>query len=175
MRPSLRLSALSLALAAMSSLAMAKSPAEWQQLVAQSKLTLNQAIVQATQAVPGTVIDAELDDGDLQAPHYAVEIITPAGESVEVKVDAVSGQAGPAKHDGKAKNKDMQRLKAAKTSMQQAIEAATAHTPGTAVGAELDNHWGTTSYQVNVLQADGQMMEVKINAANAQVLRAKRD
>lgn len=174
MRFSLRRTALSLTLAAMGQLAMAKSSSEWQVLVAQSKLSLSQAVEQATQAVPGTVIDAALDDDDRQAPRYELEIITATGNRIEVQVDAVSGLTVQ-QPDGKAKNKDMERLKAAKIGLQQAIEAATAHTPGTAIAAELDQHWGTISYQVNVLQADGQLMEVKVNAANAQVLRSKRD
>jgi uncharacterized membrane protein YkoI len=65
--------------------------------------------------------------------------------------------------------------KDAKASLPQAIQSATTHTPGTAVSAELDNHWGTTSYQVNVLQADGVLMEVKVDAADGRVIRAKRD
>lgn len=55
----------------------------------------------------------------------------------------------------------------------------TGHEPharhGTAIGAELGNHWGSTSYQVNVRQAYGLLMEVKSKAANTQVLRTQHD
>lgn len=167
--------ALSLALGAGAGTALAKSPAQWQQLTAQSKLSLGQAVERAIQAVPGNAIGAELEAADQAGARYEVEVITPNGESVEVWVDASTGQTALHPNDGKAKHKDLQRLEDAKASMQQAIRAATAHTPGTAVGAELDRHWGTTSYQVDVLQADGVLMEVKVDAADARVLRAKRD
>ncbi len=175
MRFSPRISALALATAAFCTLACAKSGAEWLQLTAQSKLSLIQAIDNATRAVPGSVIEAELDKGDQAGARYELEVITPNGESVEVWVNAVTGQATPYKNDGKAKRKDLQRLESAKASLPQAIQSATTHTPGTAVSAELDNHWGTTSYQVNVLQADGVLMEVKVDAADGRVIRAKRD
>lgn len=170
-----RLTALTLACAALTPAVFAKSGAQWLQLTAQSKLNLLQAIDSATRAVPGTVIEAELDQGDAAGARYELEVITPNGDSVEVWVDAVSGQAAQHKNDGKAKRKDLQRLEDAKASMPQAIQSATTHTPGTPVGAELDNHWGTTSYQVNVLQADGVLMEVKVDAADGRVIRAKRD
>lgn len=175
MRFSARLSAVALASAAFCTLVSAKSPAEWQQLTAQSKLSLTQAIERAVQAVPGQVIEAELDRGDPAGARYELEVITPNGDSVEVWVDATTGQAAQHKNDGKAKRKDLKRLEDAKASLPQAIQSATSHIPGTAVSAELDNHWGTTSYQVNVLQADGVLMEVKVNAADGKVIRAKRD
>lgn len=175
MRSTLRLSAVTLATALLCTLASAKSPAEWQQLTAQTKLTLTQALERATQAVPGNVIEAELDKGDAAGARYELEIITPNGDNVEVWVNAMTGQTAQHKNDGKAKRKDLDRLEKAKASMPQAIAAATAHTPGTPVGAELDNHWGTTSYQVNVLQSDGVLMEVKVDATDGKVIRAKRD
>lgn len=175
MRKTVRLSALALAAALACSGVAAKSPAEWQNLTAQAKVSLVQAIERATQAVPGKAIDAELGDGKHAGVRYEVEVITPAGDSVEVWVDAATGQASQHKNDGKAKRKDLQRLEEAKASIHQAIQSATAHTPGTPVNAELDAHWGKTSYQVDVLQADGALMEVKVDAADGKVIRAKRD
>ena len=166
---------LALASATLTTAAIAKSGAQWQQLAAQSKLSLVQAIESATRTVPGTVIDAELDQGDAAGARYELEVITPNGDSVEVWVNAVTGQAAQHKNEGKAKRKDLQRLEDAKATLPQAIQSATTHTPGTAVAAELDSHWGTTSYQVDVLQADGVLMEVKVDAADGRVIRAKRD
>ena len=74
-----------------------------------------------------------------------------------------------------AKRKDLERAQAAKIDIVQAVQAATRHTAGKAVKAELDNHWGTVTYQVDVLQADHTIMEVKLDAADGKVLRAKRD
>lgn len=155
--------------------AAAKSVAEWQAVTSQAKLPLEQAITRATQAVPGKAIEAQLDSGDGMGPRYEIEVITPAGESVEVWVNATTGQAAQHKNDGAAKRKDRKRLEEARSTLEQAIQAATAHTPGKAVSAELDAHWGKTSYQIEVLQADGVLMEVKIDAVDGKVIRAKRD
>ncbi|MBB1648737.1 PepSY domain-containing protein [Delftia sp. UME58] len=177
--PFARTAALSIALAltcATAALpAAAKSVAEWQTITSQAKIPLEQAITRATQAVPGKAIEAQLDDGDGMGPRYEVEVITPAGDSVEVWVNAITGQAAQHKNDGAAKRKDRQRLEKAKSTIEQAIQAATKHTPGTPVSAELDSHWGQTSYQVEVLQANGTLMEVKIDAAGGEVIRAKKD
>lgn len=175
MRRFARLTVLALASAALTTAAIAKSPAEWQQLSTQAKVSLGQAIDSATRTVPGNVIDVELDKGDAAGARYELEVITPNGDSVEVWVNAATGQAAQHKNDGKAKRKDLQRLEAAKASMPQAIQSATAHTPGTPVSAELDSHWGATTYQVNVLQSDGVLMEVKVDATDGRVIRAKRD
>ncbi|HEY4665272.1 MAG TPA: PepSY domain-containing protein [Comamonas sp.] len=153
----------------------AKSPAQWQALTSNLQVSLEQAIGHATQAVPGKVLEIELDDGDGAGVRYEAQVLTPAGDSVEVWVDGSNGQARQHEHDGKAKRKDVQRAQEAKIDITQAIKAATSHTPGKAIKAELDNHWGTVSYQVDVLQADHTVMEVKLNAADGSVIRAKRD
>lgn len=155
--------------------AYAKSPAQWQALTAALKVNAEQAIGHATQAVPGKVIDVELDDGDGAGVRYEVTVLTPQHDSVEVWVDGSSGQARTHQNDGKAKRKDLDRAQAAKIDIVQAIQAATRHTAGQAVKAELDSHWGTVSYQVDVLQADHTVMEVKLDAADGKVLRAKPD
>nr|WP_289241160.1 PepSY domain-containing protein [Delftia sp.] len=132
--PFARTAALSIALAltcATAALpAAAKSVAEWQTITSQAKIPLEQAITRATQAVPGKAIEAQLDDGDGTGPRYEIEVITPAGDSVEVWVNAITGQAAQHKNDGAAKRKDRQRLEKAKSTIEQAIQAATRHTPG---------------------------------------------
>lgn len=164
-----------LALAHASLTAQAASPAQWQALSSQVQVHLEQAIGHATQAVPGQVLDIELDDGDGAGPRYEAQVLTPAGDSVEVWVHGTNGQAVQHEHDGKAKRKDVQRAQAAKISISQAVQAALAHTPGKAVKAELDSHWGTTTYQVDVLQADHTVMEVKLDATDGKVIRARLD
>lgn len=129
----------------------------------------------ATQAVPGQVIDIDLDDGDGAGPRYEAELVSTAGDSVEVWIDAANGVARVHQQDGKAKRKDVQRLQEAKISMTQAVQSALAHTAGKAVKAELDSHWGKPRYQVDVLQADHTVMELDIDAASGTVIRAKKD
>lgn len=164
-----------LAAALVAGSAMAKSPAEWQALTAPVTVSLSQAVGSAIKLVPGKVIGAELDDGDGAGTRYELEVLTPAGESVEVWVNAGTGQAVLHKNDGKAKRKDVKRSQEASQSIEQAITAATAHTAGKPVAAELDNHWGKTVYQVDVLQADGTLMELKVDAVDGKVIRAKKD
>ena len=166
---------LALALSTASLSIYAASPAQWQAITSQLQVNLEQAIGHATQAVPGKVLDIELDDGDSTGPRYEVEILTPAGDSVEVWVNGASGQANQHENDGKAKRKDVERTQTAKISMTQAVQAALAHTPGKAVKAELDSHWGTTTYQVDVLQADHTVMELKLDAVDGKVIGSKRD
>jgi len=156
-------------------MAYAASPAQLHAMTQGLKVNLEQAIQHAVQAVPGTVLEIELDDGDGQGVRYEADVLTPSGESVEVWVDGVSGQAHVHERNSNAKRKDKERAQAAKIDMRQAVQAAIAHTPGKAVKAELDNHWGTVSYQVDVMQPDSSIQELKIDASNAQVLRAKKD
>lgn len=54
------------------------------------RLPLARILQIAQKAVPGEVIDAELDDDD-DIPEYEVKILTPEGRSMEVKIDARRG------------------------------------------------------------------------------------
>ena len=167
--------ALAFALTTTGFTAMATTPAQWQAKTSNVQITLEQALQNAVKAVPGTVIEIELDEGKGQGVRYEAEVLTPTGESMDVWIDGASGQARVHESNGKAKRKDQERAQAAKIDMPSAIRAATTHTPGKAVKAELDNHWGTVTYQVDVLQPDFTVMEVKVDASNGNVLRAKKD
>lgn len=155
--------------------AHAKTPAQWQALTSTVQVSLPQAIAASTQAVPGKVLHIEIDDGDGAGTRYEAEVLTATGEEAEVWVNAATGQAGLHKNDGAAKRKDKQRAQDAKISIEQAITAATAHIAGKPVKAKLDSHFGTVTYEVDVLQADHTLMEVKINAADGKVISSKRD
>lgn len=164
-----------LAAATLSVAAYAKTPAEWQALTGSAQVSLEQAMQASTKAVPGKVLEIEIDDGDGADTRYEAEVLTPTGDQAEVWVNAATGQASLHQNDGPAKRKDKKRAADAKITIEQAIGAATAHTPGKAVKAKLDSHFGTTTYEVDVLQADHTVMEVKINAADGKVISSKRD
>lgn len=170
-----KISAALIAAAGFTLTAHAESPAQWQAMTNTLQVTMEQAITKAIEAVPGKVYEIGLDDGDGAGVRYEAQVLTPAGDSVEVWVDGASGQARQHEHDGKAKRKDVKRAQEAKIDITHAVQAATAHTPGKAVKAELDSDWGKTSYQVDVLQPDFTVMEVKLDAADGKVTRAKRD
>ena len=168
-----------LSLSAVALPVLAKSGAEWQAISNQATLTLEQAIDKAAQAVPGKAVEAELDqDGHGHQGaglHYEVKLLTPANEEVDVHVNAVNGEAALYKNKGTAKNKEVKRAAEAKISLNQAIAAATAHTAGKAVEADLGSDWGKTSYSVKVLQADGTVMKIKLDALTGQVTGSKKD
>ena len=167
--------ALAAALSLGSVAVMAKSPAQWQAIVSQSKVSLDQAMEKAAQAVAGKVIDIELETGDGTAPRYEADVVTPAGQRVVVWVNATTGDAAEHQQKGKAKSKDLKHMSDAKITIAQAVEAALKSTSGTAIAAELDSNWGKASYDVKVLQADGTVMKVKIDAVDSSVIRTKKD
>ena len=154
--------------------AFAKSPAEWQAIASKATVSLDQAIAKAAEAGKGTVIDIELDDGDGAGPRFESKVATPAGETLEIWVNAATGEATLHKQKGKTDSKDAKRIKDAKITVAQAVESALKATPGTPIAAELDSDWGKTSYQVEVLQQDGTVKKVKIDAADGSHTRSKK-
>ena len=67
--------------------------------------------------------------------------------------------------------------KDAKVTIDQAIKTASEKVPGTVVEAELEKKHGKTVWEVEVLGADGKVMEVHIDAATGAVIdtEAKKD
>lgn len=57
----------------------------------------------------------------------------------------------------------------------QAIEIAKAGVPGLVIKAELDDDDGVQIYEVEIVNADGIEMEVKINAETGEILEAEED
>ncbi len=166
--------ALAASLAFASAAAMAKSPAEWLALSSKTSVTLEQALDKAAQAGSGTVIDIELKKSDA-GPRYEADVVNAAGERHEIYIDAANGNVVKQKAKGKEKAKNLDRMKEAKITLPQAIETALKTAAGKPVAAELDNHWGKVSYDVEVLQQDGTVSKVKIDAVDSSVLRTKKD
>ena len=172
----LRQTIFAVAATSIASVAAAKSPAEWQALTTPVQITLEQAVQAAQTATSGKVVEIELEEGHRGAPAgYEAKVLTADGQRSEVWIDGTSGQAHVEKKEKKAKRKDSERAQAAKIDILQAVQAATAHTPGKAVAAELDSHHGTVSYEVDVLQADYSVMELQLDASDGKVLRSKHD
>jgi len=176
--PALRTAGLALAgiilMAPAGTLVHAETPAQWQAALQQARVSLAQAIDAAEAAAPGRAVEAQLEI-DKGAPHFEVELVTPQGNHVEVHVDAASAAALRQQDKGPAATKDRQRLETSKITLQQAIDAALRHTPGTAVEAEFGNDWGRSVIAVDVLTAAGQRQEIKLDPANGALIGAKRD
>lgn len=139
-----------------------------------TRLSLLQAIDAAEAAFPGRAIDAQ-SDTDAGIAHYEVEIITPQGSHVEVHVDATTGVARLHKDRGPVSAQDQQQLDASKITLQQALDAALRHTPGTAIEADLGHENGRSVFAVDVLTAAGLRVEIQLNPEDGNVLRAKID
>lgn len=58
----------------------------------QRRLPLTRILAIAAKAVPGEVISVELDDDDKDGPEYEIEILTPQGRMIEVKIAGHSGK-----------------------------------------------------------------------------------
>ncbi|KKW67529.1 hypothetical protein AAV94_10250 [Lampropedia cohaerens] len=166
--------ALAAALAFGTTAAIADSSREIQQQLATAKLSLSDAIERGLQEVPGQVIDIAIDqdDGTLL---YEMEVVTSEGDSVELDIHAADGSVRKYENDGKASRRDQERLAAARLDIRQAIDAAVQHTPGTPYSAELDRHFGTVVYEVDILQDDARKFEVKIDAKTGAIVQAHED
>lgn len=167
--------ALAMGMALLALTAHAKPPAYWHTLTTSLKLTLEEAMETATRAVPGRVVEMELESDNGAHLRYEAEVLSTNQERVEVWVDAMTGQAQTHKNKGKARDRDVQRANSVRLDARQAVDKATAHTPGRAIKMELDERRGKTIYQVDVLQPDYTVMELELDAADGRVLRAKRD
>lgn len=176
----MKLSSTALSLAAVLTLtavpAMAKSAAEWLTITAAVQVGLNQAMEKAQAVAPGKVIDAELEEGKKgAAPYYAVTLVSPSNEEIELRVNASTGDAVIEKNKGKVERKHTKQLADAKISLAQAVDAAIAHTPGKPLEAQLDSDWGKTSYKVLLLQADNVVTRVRLDPATGKVTGTKKD
>jgi len=143
---------------------------DWASVVNQTSVTLPQAIAQATAATGGRAIEAELKVGKWGgASGWEIDVVTANGMKTEVWVDAQSGQVSQqrSKH---AKAKYANRLSAATLSMEQAIDAATAHVEGRAIEADLEMRHSGAVFEIKVVRADGVLQKVVINAQDGSVL-----
>lgn len=74
---------------------------------------------------------------------------------------------------GKEKEEDCnvaELVKDAKVTIDQAIKTAVEKVPGTAVEAEIEKKHDKTVWEVEILEADGKMTEVHIDAATGDVI-----
>lgn len=99
-----------------------------------------------------------------QDPSYTGSVIAPQDNGTE-------GQDTEPSEADEAKN--LQSL--ATTTPEQARAAALAAVPGTAGAVELDNENGYVVYSVQVTGADGNTVDVKVDAGNATVLAQDTD
>lgn len=152
--------------------AHAEIPAQWQAALQQTRVPMARAIDTAEAAVGARALAAELEF-DEGAPRYEIALVTPPGGLIKVYVDAFSGTVQRMLDKGRAARKDRHRLETSKITLQQAIDAALRHTPGTAVDADFDNDWGCTVIVVEVITPAAARKEIKLDAGNGALLSTK--
>lgn len=86
---------------------------------------------------------------------------------------ATAGGLAYAKQTGALENDAVVDLAKAKISLSQAIGSAETHAAGKAVKAELDSERGPVVFNVEVVTADNQVMDVKVDANDGKVLSSQ--
>ncbi len=142
--------------------------------VAQSKVSLEQAIVIANKAVKGDVISAEFDQNDHSAGgKYEVKIVNNNNE-YEVKVDATTGKVSRDKQE-KLDREDMAEysaMKQSKISLNQAIKKANQSVNGQVIEVGFDMDYGKPVYKVEIAKGD-QVHKVVIDSMTGKITRSK--
>ncbi|MFD5841982.1 PepSY domain-containing protein [Streptomyces chartreusis] len=108
------------------------------------------------------------DDGAATQRQSSVRIADDRDDSAE---DAAENRADDRDDDSVEVRSD---AAGAKVTAADAIAAALKHTPGTAVGADLDDD-GSRAWEVSVVKADGTDHDVRVSASDGKVLGAHRD
>lgn len=142
--------------------------------VAQSKVSLEQAIVIANKAVKGDVISAEFDQNDHSAGgKYEVKIVNNNNE-YEVKVDATTGKVSRDKQE-KLDREDMAEysaMKQSQISLNQAIKKANQSVNGQVIEVGFDMDYGKPVYKVEIAKGD-QVHKVVIDSMTGKITRSK--
>lgn len=141
---------------------------------AQSKVSLEQAIVIANKAVKGDVISAEFDQNDHSAGgKYEVKIVNNNNE-YEVKVDATTGKVSRDKQE-KLDREDMAEysaMKQSQISLNQAIKKANQSVNGQVIEVGFDMDYGKPVYKVEIAKGD-QVHKVVIDSMTGKITRSK--
>ncbi|KUO04745.1 PepSY domain-containing protein [Streptomyces caeruleatus] len=127
------------------------------------------ATVAAAALIGGGTVAAYAVGGDESAP-------TQRQSNVRVADDDRDDDAQDAAEDKADDRNDDDRtaVTGTRVTAADAITAALAHTPGTAVSADLDDD-GSHAWEVNVVKGDGTEHDVRVSADNGKVLGVQRD
>ena len=146
--------------------------------LAQTRISLEQAMAAARQQhADGKISKVELE-GEKGKTHYEVELVDAKGQVFELKIDAATGKVLSSKLDKKQgqKNDAVTDLAKARISLEQAMTAATQHHAGGRVTkAELESKNGDTYYEIELVDAQQKVFDVKVSAADGKVLSSKLD
>ncbi|CAM3648129.1 hypothetical protein GCM10016272_26570 [Psychrobacter glaciei] len=144
--------------------------------IAQSKISLEQAVAIAQKTVEGDLISAEFDQNDyMEGGEYEIELID-SGMEHKVKVDASSGKVLKSKQ-GKMDQDDLAEYNAmrqAQKTLTQAMQKATQSVGGKITEAEFDFDNGIPAYEIEIAKGMD-IHKLIIDSTNGQVISSQLD
>ncbi|MFJ8860195.1 PepSY domain-containing protein [Streptomyces sp. NPDC102451] len=146
---------------------------------ATGRITVDEAVGAALEAVPGTVTEAELDDDDDGRDRTVWELDVYGSDKVwhDVTVDAGSGKVLSDRQDDDNDDRDRHAPRSAAVSLDAALKAALGAQPGTVTSVDLDaddddddgGRRGAPRWDVDVAGKDGRQHELHVDAGSGKV------
>ncbi|MGW1096250.1 PepSY domain-containing protein [Streptomyces sp. NPDC002455] len=141
------------------------------------RTTVDEAVGAALKAVPGTVTEAELDDGDDDGGRTVWELDVYGADKVwhDVTVDADSGKVLSDREDDDNGDRDRHAPRSAAVSLDAALKAALGAQPGTVTSVDLDDdddddgRRGAPRWDVDITGKDGKQHELRVDAKSGKV------
>ena len=141
---------------------------------AQSKISLEQAIVIAQKTIKGDVVSADFVQHDHSAGgDYDINIVA-SNTEYEVKVDANSGKVLSSKRE-KLDKKDIAEynaMKKSETSLNQAIKKANQSVKGKVIEAGFDMDFGKPAYKIEIIKGT-QVHKVVVDSMTGKIIRSQ--
>ncbi|WP_406392103.1 PepSY domain-containing protein [Streptomyces sp. NBC_00887] len=135
-------------------------------------VTVDDAVAAALKAVPGRVIEAELEDDDGNGQVWELDVYGSDKVWHDVKVDAdnakVLSDRGDADNRRPVPGSD-------RVSVIAAVDAARGAEPGTVTSVDLDGDDGALVWDVDIAGKDGRNHELDVDARTADVSGSKDD
>ena len=141
---------------------------------AQSKISLEQAIVIAKKTIKGDVVSADFDQNDHSAGgNYEVKTIANNTE-YKVKIDANSGKVLSNKQEKLDKEDiaEYNAMKKSKTSLNQAIQKANQSVKGKVIEAGFDMDFGKPTYKIEIIKAT-KVHKVVVDSMAGKIIRSQ--
>ena len=141
---------------------------------AQSKISLEQAIVIAKKTIKGDVVSADFDQNDHSAGgNYEVKTIANNTE-YKVKIDANSGKVLSNKQEKLDKEDiaEYNAMKKSKTSLNQAIQKANQSVKGKVIEAGFDMDFGKPTYKIEIIKGT-KVHKVVVDSLTGKIIRSQ--
>ena len=141
---------------------------------AQSKISLEQAIVIAKKTIKGDVVSADFDQNDHSAGgNYEVKTIANNTE-YKVKIDANSGKVLSNKQEKLDKEDiaEYNAMKKSKTSLNRAIQKANQSVKGKVIEAGFDMDFGKPTYKIEIIKAT-KVHKVVVDSMTGKIIRSQ--